>query len=204
MTAAAILAELRRAGATIEARDGRLRIEAPEGILTAELRTTLGERKSELLDLLREPAPGTLCPGTPDFQEVVSRLLRLTLTAFADADTCLELSVAWLPVSLWFVSTEADAEALATEGVTRGRVWTAAELADLLALGPSQETGQLVAHAKLAFDGDLAAVRQPGPTPCHFCQARRFWRSTLGVLMCLRCHPPMDPGQVTEWVGSTG
>ena len=60
MTAPELLAALTALGATMEAVEDRLRIEAPPGALTPELRSGLAEQKPALLDLLR-PAP-RLCP----------------------------------------------------------------------------------------------------------------------------------------------
>ena len=55
MTAAELLAAVTALGATVEAVEDRLRIEAPPGVLTSELRSTLAEQKPALLALLREP-----------------------------------------------------------------------------------------------------------------------------------------------------
>ena len=64
---------------------------------------------------------------------LVARLLGLPLLPdFHAAGQMLEVRVPWLPVSLWFVPDESAAEALVGEGVSRGRVWTAHELVDLL------------------------------------------------------------------------
>ena len=56
MTAADLLATLKTLGATVQAVDGRLRIEAPPGAITPELRAALSEQKPALLELLR-PGP---------------------------------------------------------------------------------------------------------------------------------------------------
>jgi hypothetical protein len=74
----------------------------------------------------------------------------------------LEVRVPWWPVSLWFVPGEIDVEGLLGEGVSRGRIWTVSELLDLLAIGASRPQLQTVAHAKLAFGGEVTIVRQSG------------------------------------------
>jgi hypothetical protein len=72
----------------------------------------------------------------------------------------LELRVSWYPETLWFVGTEAAATALGLEGISRGRVWTARELADLLSIPSLTQAGaQTVARAKVAIAGELADVR---------------------------------------------
>ena len=58
----------------------------------------------------------------------------LPLDQFAREGPCLEIRVCWLPETLWFVPDERDAAGLAREGVGRGPVWTARELAVLMAL----------------------------------------------------------------------
>lgn len=61
MTAAALLAELRRRGVELWAEGDRLGYRAPRGALTPELREAVAARKGELLELLRggpaRPAP---------------------------------------------------------------------------------------------------------------------------------------------------
>jgi hypothetical protein len=69
MTAPELLAALTALGATVRAVDDRLRIEAPAGTLTPELRTALTERKPDLLALLGEPlvTRAHLCAGCSRF-----------------------------------------------------------------------------------------------------------------------------------------
>jgi hypothetical protein len=86
--------------------------------------------------------------------------LDMRLDVFARQGQSLELRVLWWPATLWFVPTEADARRLSLEGVSRGRIWTARELMDLLGcagLRPDQVKG--VALAKLELSGDIVEVR---------------------------------------------
>ena len=55
MTAPELLAALTSVGATVQAVGDRLRIEAPPGALSPQLRSALAEQKPALLALLREP-----------------------------------------------------------------------------------------------------------------------------------------------------
>jgi len=57
VTATTLLEELRQLGATAAVVDGRLRIEAPRGRVTPELRATLATHKAELLALLTRTLP---------------------------------------------------------------------------------------------------------------------------------------------------
>ena len=92
----------------------------------------------------------------------VARLLGMPLDRFEREGAPMEIRVPWLPVTLWLVPAEADAEALVGEGVSRGRVWTAWELMDLLAIpGLTREQAQTVARVKATFDGEVVEVR-PG------------------------------------------
>jgi hypothetical protein len=75
-------------------------------------------------------------------------------------DRVLELRVPGLPVTLWFVPADADAEELLVEGVTRGRIWTARELQDILSIpGITKAGARTVATAKVFMDGDVTVVR---------------------------------------------
>lgn len=63
----------------------------------------------------------------------------------------------------WFVSGAAEVAVLRGEGVDRGLIWTARELADVLGAGWSRETiGRLIA-CKREFDGSVAPSA-PRPT----------------------------------------
>ena len=84
----------------------------------------------------------------------------MPLDQFAREGEGLEIRVAWHTETLWFVSGERDAAALQRDGVGRGRVWTARELAELLALSDQTlPTVRTVALAKRAIDGDIVEVR---------------------------------------------
>ena len=83
----------------------------------------------------------------------------MPLDQFARDGQLLEVRVPWLDVTLWFVPEERDAEALGRDGVSRGRVWTATELMDVMALsGRTREALRTITFAKLTFDGDIDAV----------------------------------------------
>lgn len=58
MTARALLADLADRDIRLSVAGDKLRINAPRGALTAELRQTLSEHKPELLEMLRQRTPG--------------------------------------------------------------------------------------------------------------------------------------------------
>jgi hypothetical protein len=110
-----------------------------------------------------EARPGAR-PDSLGFGSVVARLVRMPLHVFEREGCPLEVRVGWLPVTLWFVPRGADVEALAQEGVSRGRVWTARDLADLLSIpGLTPEQARTIAHAKLEFGGVVVEVRERSP-----------------------------------------
>ena len=87
-------------------------------------------------------------------------ILAMPLDQFARVGHCLEIRVSWHTETLWFVPDERDAAALTREGVGRGRVWTAHELAALMSLSDQALTSvRTVALAKCAIDGDIVEVK---------------------------------------------
>ena len=106
----------------------------------------------------------SLRPGAPGFAEAVTWLLGLPLDAFAGAGHLLEVRVPWHQVTLWLVPDEGAVQRLEAEGLSRGRIWTSQEVADLLSVpGIARESARMVALAKLGFDGVVTEVRTSGP-----------------------------------------
>jgi hypothetical protein len=157
--ALALLDRAKVAGLTLAAgADGRLLVH-PRAKLDPLLRAELIAHKDEVLALLAVPLrPEAPVPSPED-------LLSLALPRFAETTHCLALRVSWCGELLWFVPTETDAAALGAEGVSRGRVWTARELLDLLAVpGITRDQARTVAVAKLEFAGEVVAVREIQPS----------------------------------------
>jgi hypothetical protein len=89
-------------------------------------------------------------------------VMSLSLQEFSMGNNQLEVRVPWLPITLWMVPTERDAAALMRKGISRGRIWTAAELSYLMALDRrNTSTVYALAHAKLEMTGAIVATR-PG------------------------------------------
>jgi hypothetical protein len=119
--------------------------------------------KPELLRVLAPSQAPPLRHGAPGFVEAVSRLLGLPLASFAEAGRVLEVRVPWLDQALYFAPDEPAAERLVAEGVSRGCVWTARELADLIGTpGITRDQVRTVAHAKNELAGEVAEVRTLG------------------------------------------
>ncbi len=163
MVASALLTTLRAKGVELVAAGDKIRFR-PSEVVTSEELLALRVHKREILALLAHHAPpsppGPNRPDSRGFAEAVTRFLGMPLHQFAREGAFLEIEVPWLEVTLFFVPTEADMRTLTMEGISRGRVWTARELMDLLAiprLTPQQ--AQTVALAKLEFGGEVVAVR---------------------------------------------
>jgi hypothetical protein len=103
--------------------------------------------------------------GDTGFAEWVARVAGLPLGRFEREGGPLEVRVPWHPDTLWFVPDERHAEMLVCEGVKRGRIWTARELLDVMALSDlTPEVVKMLALAKIEFDGDIVEVSlQPSP-----------------------------------------
>ena len=99
--------------------------------------------------------------GDPGFAEAVARLVGMPLDQNASAGAPLEVRVPWHGETLWFVLDDRQAEALVREGVSRGRIWTAGELGELMTLPePTPEIVQRIALVKREFGGDIVEVRR--------------------------------------------
>jgi hypothetical protein len=84
----------------------------------------------------------------------------MPLDCFEQEGQPLEVKVAWWPDTLWFVPVEVDVETLTKAGVSRGRIWMARELLDLLAIpGLTAEQVRKVATAKTIFEGTVTEGR---------------------------------------------
>jgi hypothetical protein len=97
----------------------------------------------------------------PPVPKTLASILTMPLDQYAREGSPLEVRVPGLvSAMLWFVADARHAESLVTEGISRGRIWTAHELMDLMtlrALTPEQVS--LIAMTKLVFDGSLEEVR---------------------------------------------
>ncbi len=102
--------------------------------------------------------PPALRPGDAGFAEEVARLVAMPLDQYAREGASLEIRVPRHAETLWLVPTERDAAALAREGVSRGRVWTAGELMDLMAMPVrTQADIRTITLAKVSVDGEIVS-----------------------------------------------
>ena len=93
--------------------------------------------------------------------QVGTDLLDMPLREFQVAGLALEVKVPWLETTLWFVSSSGEVATLMNEGVSRGRIWTARELQDLLETpGLSSQGLQQLSRFKFELGVELVAVRK--------------------------------------------
>lgn len=147
----AILSRLTALGCRVTAQGATLRVEA-SGPVPEDLLQAARAHKAALLELVA---------GGPPSAGVVHPLLLLPLDEFAHRGQPIEIRVPWWPLTLWLVPDERHARLLEAEGVSRGRIWTAGELIDMLAV-PDQPSARMVAIAKLEFGGEVVEVRPRG------------------------------------------
>ncbi len=148
----------------------------------------------------------------PELVLDVDAVLALPLDEFATAHLALTVRIPGEADPHYFVSSLAEVEVLRGEGIPRGRIWTAQELADVVGAGWTRETiGRLIAVKRTFGGAAVASTPPPGevpaagaggaiPSPTCSCGGRRFWRSRQGATVCARCHPPAAPELVAEWI----
>jgi hypothetical protein len=89
----------------------------------------------------------------------LTRFLGTSLEVLVLQGELLELRVPYFAQTLWFVPSEGDAQRLAAEGISRGRIWTARERDLLSCAGLRPDQVREVVRAKLEFGGDVVEVR---------------------------------------------
>jgi len=93
----------------------------------------------------------------------VQKIVGMPLDQYGREGQLLEVVVPWLDVTLWMVPTDRDAAALMAEGVQRGRIWTAGELMQFMAIADrTPEVVKTLTHAKLELGGEITEVRPRG------------------------------------------
>jgi hypothetical protein len=73
---------------------------------------------------------------------------------------------------------------------------------DLPAIAPAaaQPRDPAVVPDRHSPTGSREAVTAVMPLTCFMCRGRRFWRSSYGPVICVRCHPPAAPHLVAAWI----
>ena len=121
--------------------------DAPRGSVTPEIREALSKAKQEVLARL----------------QLEEQILEMSLSRFACEGCPIEIAAPWFDQTLWFVPGPQDVVTLVAEGVARGRICTADELAELMRL-PDLDDRQLktLFHAKVTFGAEVQSIRSVG------------------------------------------
>ncbi len=110
--------------------------------------------------------------------------------------------MAWWPETIWFVPTARDLGALLQRGVSRGRIWTAAELQQLAEMDVIGNADlRTIGRIKATFGAtliDALAEAKPKVRGCRACKGTRFWRHVDGRALCAMCTPPS--GSFRGWI----
>lgn len=191
-----LLAELRARDVRFELRGERVHVDAPRAALSETERLALKAVRDELRSHL----------------EIERAVIGMSFEEFAQADFAIEIAVPWLDRSLWLIPHAKYIDQLLAQGVERGRIWTAAEMADLYTIDGVEPSDRVsIAKLKATFGATVLSVEprqeRDGPQQsetrwrrCPACRGTRFWRSIYNVIVCARCHPPAAPQLVAEWL----
>lgn len=147
LSAPTLIEEASRRGVRLTVAGERLRVEAPAGTLTPELRAALAAHKADILRRLRENS--TVQPPSS-----VDTLLGMPLAEFGRRHVALRVK---LPDGsmCWFCSGPNEVAVLRGDGVERRMIWTVRELADVLGAGWTRETIAQVIAVKRLFEGTV-------------------------------------------------
>lgn len=146
MTAQELVNHLQQQDVRLAAHGDRLRIDAPRGVLTPDLRRDLQERKPELLALIRERSPRAM--PTPTEVEAMS------LEQFAKAGLILHVRAAGLG-ELLFVSDDVPDSVLEDD---RLPIYRAHELRKLAVLRPRPHSLKTIHEVKTIFQGTIEGI----------------------------------------------
>lgn len=139
----ALVRTLRLRGVVLAASRDHVLVDSPKGVITPPIRCYLRELKPDLLSAL----------------ESERRIVGMSLDEFSGQNCAIEFRVTWMDETLWLVPTVAHVSILAEQGVSRGRIWTGRELADLLAIPclPAEDL-RGITRLKTAFGASIVAV----------------------------------------------
>ncbi len=154
MTAQELLEDLTHRNVAVTIQGERLRIDAPRGVFTEELRRMLSERKSELMELIRNRSAGEEDGKAGERAE--RQIAAMPLDDFATAGLTVRVWSNVLDCEVLFVSDNVpDAE---LEG-TDLPIYRTDELRKLAILRPRPRDLRRIHDVKRVFGGAIADVR---------------------------------------------
>lgn len=147
MTAQELLSDLTERDAAFTVDDEQLRVDAPRGLITDELRRELEEHKPELIELIRQQRS----QAAPDADTVAA----MTLDDFAAAGLIVRVWSKLLGSEVLFVSDDVPDDALAGTDLP---VYRTNELRKLAILRPPPRNLHRIHDVKTIFSGAIADV----------------------------------------------
>ena len=146
----ALLRPLRARDVRLRQHGDTLRVDAPAGVVSDGERIELRAHKTELLARLR----------------LEHELLGLTISEFQNQTHRIEVRVPGFDETLWFVPGKASVQKLRSQGVHRGRIWTAQELSAIYEIGQlDRKELQRLALLKKRLDLEVISVTTAGSSP---------------------------------------
>ena len=132
--AALLVAEVRKAGASLRTEDDRLLVNAPRGVVGEDLREAMRSVRQDLLELLAN-------------EELV---LGMSFKEFRSTDYRVEIDVEGYDETQWLVPGSHQERQLMAKGIDGARIWTAALLETLWKVS-TMARGQLRSIAKVLW-----------------------------------------------------
>ena len=144
MTAArSLLRDLRIQGVRLATRGDRIHVAAPAGVVSSDTREQLAAAKTDVIAQLA----------------VEERFIGMSCSEFAQQRFAVELRIPSVDGTIWLAPQPRDAARLVSEGISRGRILTARELADLLSIEKlTSDDFQAIARMRAAFGAEILEV----------------------------------------------
>jgi hypothetical protein len=138
-----LLRDLRLQGVRLASRGDRVHVEAPSGVVSPDAREQLAAAKAEVLAQLT----------------VEERFIGMSCSEFGHQRFAVEIRIPGVDGTIWLAPQPVDAARLVSEGIGRGRIFTARELADLLSIETlTPDDFQKIARLRIAFGAEIVEV----------------------------------------------
>jgi hypothetical protein len=92
-------------------------------------------------------------------------IAKVPLYRFASLGLVIEFAVPWASRTLFLVPGSTCVETLVAKGISRGRVWTASEVLDLLSAGVTRADAVKIGGTKVQFNGAATGAARERSAP---------------------------------------
>jgi hypothetical protein len=138
-----LLRDLRLQGVRLATRGDRVHVEAPTGVVSPDAGEQLAAVKAEVLAQLT----------------VEEQFIGMSCSEFGRRRFAVELRIPGVDGTIWLAPQPVDAARLVAEGICRGRILTACELADLLSIETiTSDDFKMIARLRVAFGAEIVEV----------------------------------------------